>query len=91
MMRIVAKFHPQAWVNDQAIEVDPEGNTEFDVTADVLMMSMHQVLYMKDNQHSSDVLRTISKNVPLWIMEWNGPFWIEVEDSIKQLILGELQ
>jgi len=31
--RYVAEFTPEAWVKDQAIEVDPEGPQEWDCTA----------------------------------------------------------
>ena len=37
--RILATFHPQAWVNDYACPVDPEGETTFDVTDHILALS----------------------------------------------------
>ena len=37
--KILATFHPQAWINDCAVEVDPEGPTEFDVSAEVRCVS----------------------------------------------------
>lgn len=63
------RFHPQAWVNDYAIEVDPQGETDFevgDVPDDV-----------EDDTHASDALRT-HDNAPEWVRDWTGPFWVEV-------------
>ncbi len=46
----IAIFHPQAWVNDYAIDVDPLGEVSFDV-GDVAEN-------IRDNSHESDDLRS---------------------------------
>ncbi len=79
---IIATFHPQAWVNDNAISVDPEGPTEWDVTDIVMAMGREKALAMKDDDYNTDDLRT-AENTPQWIKDWSGPFYIKVEESIR--------
>lgn len=76
---IMATFLPQAWVNDHAIEVDPEGETTFDVTEVVA----HDIFSYPDNSYDSDDLRNLG---PDWIKNWHGPFEITVQESIQQYI-----
>ncbi len=83
--RIIATFHPQAWVNDYAIEVDPEGETEWDVTDYILAsFTPEEALALEDDQYESDNLSTDDPNAPKWIREWSGPFYVEVADSIAE-------
>lgn len=65
-----AIFTPQAWVNDYAIAVDPEGPTEWDV-GDVPDD-------MQDGSYESDELR-LHPNAPQWARDWSGPFYIEID------------
>ena len=65
----IAVFHPQAWLNDYAVEVDPEGDTTFDVGT--------VPESVEDDSYESDRLRD-HDNAPQWIKDWHGPFWIEV-------------
>ena len=37
-MRYIATFTPQAWVRDNAIEVDPEGPTQWNCTEELLKL-----------------------------------------------------
>jgi hypothetical protein len=63
------RFHPQAWINDYAVEVDAHGDTEFDVgeiPPDIA-----------DNTYESDQLQG-HPNAPRWVRDWSGPFWIEI-------------
>ena len=63
------RFHPQAWINDYAVEVDAEGPTEFEVgevAADV-----------RDDSYPSDNLRD-HENAPQWVKDWGGPFYVEI-------------
>ena len=64
-----AIFHPQAWVNNYAVEVDAEGPIEWEVgeVADDL----------EDYTYKSDELR-YHANAPDWAREWHGPFDIEI-------------
>lgn len=79
--RIIARFQPQAWIGDYAINVDPQGATEWDVTDEIVAMGRAQALTLRDDQYETDDLRH-SKNAPRWIAEWSGPFYVTVQDSI---------
>lgn len=80
---IVAVFQPQAWQNNYAINVDNEGENEWDVTEYILSLSKEKALEIKDDQYESDDLREII-TTPKWIREWDGPFYIKVENSIQE-------
>ena len=79
--RVIAIFHPQAWLNDYAIDVDAEGDTAFDVTAEIEAMVRETALALKDDQYPSDDLRQ-AKAAPDWVKNWGGPYWVETEESI---------
>jgi hypothetical protein len=73
---IIARFVPQIWVNDNAMEID--GAVEFDVTDKVLAMSPSERAALRDDSHASDHL------VPDHMLRnHNGPFRVEVEQAIK--------
>jgi hypothetical protein len=80
--RIMAEFVPQAWVNDNAVEID--GRVEFDVTEQILAMTEEQRRAVRDDQYASDNL------VPSEIRErHNGPFRVEIEDAIDAYFADE--
>lgn len=65
-------FHPQAWVNDYAVPVDPEGPTEFEV-------SDSDLIGLKPDTFKSDNLQ-FHHNAPDWIREWSGPFYFDWDE-----------
>lgn len=79
--RIIARFHPQAWINNEATEVDPEGPVEFDVTGAILAMPRNEALAMLNDRDESDDLARLD-TAPQWIKDWSGPFWVEVRTAI---------
>lgn len=79
--QIIARFHPQSWINDYAYPVDPEGETTWDVTDEIVAMGPQKALALHDDEYATDDLR-FSKNAPKWIQEWSGPFYVEVSESI---------
>lgn len=81
--KIIATFRPQAWVNDYAVDVDPEGPTMFDVTAHVVALGRERALQIKDGDYSSDGLRELA-TAPAWVRDWSGPFSVSVEDAIAE-------
>jgi hypothetical protein len=81
--RIIAIFHPQAWINDYAYAVDPEGDTRFDVTDTVIELGKELALEIEDDRQESDNLR-FSPNAPEWIRNWSGPFYVEVAEAIQE-------
>lgn len=81
--RIIAEFVPQAWINDCAVQVDPEGPTTFDVTDEVVAMGESVAITLRDDQHETDTLR-FAAAAPDWIREWHGPFYIRIQDAIAE-------
>lgn len=76
-----ATFHPQAWVNDHAIDVDPEGETSWVVTPEFyneLRVSLRWPDEIDEtNTYESDYLRH-DPAAPQWVRDWHGPFYVEV-------------
>jgi hypothetical protein len=79
---------PQAWQNDFAVEVDAEGPTVWDVTDEVLAMGKENALKLGDDRHLSDNLR-FSPTAPKWIQDWSGPFYVRVEEAIRDYFAQE--
>lgn len=77
-----ATFSAEAWVNDQAIEVDPEGPTEWDCTTAVFEhLAYFQALGLDsvvDGLVDNDDVLKGDPAAPEWIQEWRGPFTITV-------------
>ncbi|MHD0644400.1 hypothetical protein ACYPKM_02035 [Pseudomonas aeruginosa] len=80
--KVIATFEPQAWVDDYAIPVDPEGETTFDVTPEILVMGKAAAMKIEDGRESSDDFQ-FAQNAPAWIKKWKGPFRISVKDEIE--------
>lgn len=64
-------FRPQAWQNDNAISVDPEGPCLFSVPR-------QDTIGMRDDSDESDGLKEHC-NAPEWIKNWQGPFYFEID------------
>jgi len=82
MQRIIATFHPQAWINDYAVDVDPQGECSFDVTDFVVALSESVAPPIRDYDDSSDDLASVP-GAPEWVRTWTGPFYVTVEQSIQ--------
>lgn len=80
-MKYIARFTPQAWIRDWAVEVDSEGPREWDVTDLLLAMSeQERTASMVPDSYESDELRH-ADNAPHWVSDWHGPFYIEVRET----------
>lgn len=82
-MTALATFIPQAWVSNQAVDVDIEDENTFDITPEVESMGKENALAIKDNSNSSDVFQ-YAAHAPKWIKQWSGPFYIRLADSVSQ-------
>lgn len=78
-------FHPQAWQNDWAVDVDFDHDRRIDVTFEILTMGSEAAREMQDNQGDSDILAW-SVRANDGIRKWSGPFWIEVADEIGRFL-----
>jgi hypothetical protein len=86
-IRYLARFTPEAWVRDQAIEVDPAGPQEWDCTT----LALAHLDYLADaaaRRHESlddgegvldnDDMFKDDPGAPEWVRSWPGPFTIRV-------------
>lgn len=81
-----AVFHPQAWQNDYAISVDPEGETEWEVEEDEVEAVMAEYgvsreRVLESDQYPSDDFR-FSRNAPQWVRDWEGPFYVAFPEEV---------
>lgn len=83
--RVIATFNPEAWMNDYAVPVDPQGDTLFDVTFEILLMGRAAAAELDDDNYDTDELRYAVRG-PDWIRDWGGPFTVHVEDAIQDAI-----
>ena len=54
--RCLVVFQPQAWVNDYAVDIDPQGGWQIDVTDRVREMGQKAALLIDDCSPESDEL-----------------------------------
>jgi hypothetical protein len=64
---MIAKFSPEAWVNNNATPVDAEGDDTWVVEGDELDPTQSDLDYLQ-----------YSRNAPSWVKNWGGPFTIEI-------------
>jgi hypothetical protein len=82
MKRIIATFHPQAWVDHHAVDVDAEGECQFDVTDYVVGLGESAACALRDYDDASDDLAALPQS-PEWVRNWPGPFYVTVEQSAR--------
>jgi hypothetical protein len=76
--RLFARFQPQQWVNDNAVDSDPA--VFVDVTEAYLQLTPEGRAAVRDNRESSDDLVLRSSDV--W-QRHGGPGYVEVEDFLE--------
>ena len=87
-MRYFAEFTPEAWINDYAIAVDPEGDTVWDCTAFAIENQDYLLRMEEEDSDPEDGVLDIDDvfkgdpAAPEWIREWQGPFTIRVRKEI---------
>jgi hypothetical protein len=79
--RIMARFVPQVWINNYAVDVD--GEIEFDVTEKILAMPKEKALALRDDQYETDEL---AQDAGL-LENHSGPFYVSVELAIAEYFL----
>jgi len=93
MSRFTARFYPEAWVRNNAVEVDAEGPQEWDCT--VFASTAENTEYLEDmrtwfSEHDGWVLDAddVFKNdpaAPQWVREWRWPFTIKVREEKESI------
>ncbi|GEM_PF-4360583 len=85
--RYVATFQPEAWIQNNAVGVDPEGPTEWDCTSFLTTPALRLKSYLeelrKKTEHgpvvdTHDALKE-DPRAPAWVRAWRGPFTILLE------------
>lgn len=76
----LALFRPQAWIGDQAIDVD--GEYRFDIAAQLDEMGADAALAIEDGTYESDALWR--HNPIRETCDWNGPFEVEAAAVIAE-------
>ena len=68
-----AKFIPQMWVNDTAMDVEAFGDTTWNIDDEIVALARRSANRGAD----WDFIRE-DDNAPRWIQEWPGPFEVEL-------------
>lgn len=79
--RVMAYFRPEAWVLNNAVEVDREDSLDrdFDVTYEMLLLGREAATQLTSGE--SDYLREAVR-APAWISDWSGPFTVIVDQEV---------
>lgn len=85
MTSYTAHFQPEAWQDDYAVPVDPEGPQEWDCTAWAQQHEdyLARITAARDVDPADGVLDTddvfaSDPDAPQWVREWAGPGTIRV-------------
>ena len=90
--RYVAHFTPEAWVNDQAVEADPEGPQEWDCTEHakrnrdyLARLEAHsEALDQPGGAVDNDDVFKSDPGAPAWVRDWRGPFTIRISRKLAE-------
>lgn len=81
-----ATFIPEAWVRDEAIEVDAEGERDWTPDPSYLRSHGDYLAFLRRTQgegtliDSNDVFKA-DPAAPEWVREWSGPFTIDLTEE----------
>jgi hypothetical protein len=71
------RFWPQAWQNDYAIDVDPEGEVRFGIGDEEAADARKEI--DRRGGFGVDLDHFINHpNAPEWIRNWHGPFYFDL-------------
>lgn len=71
------RFQPQAWQNNYAIQVDAEGDDEWDYPLDKFLSEFPRQQSFAENDEARDSLHEADE-APNWVQGWAGPFEVEL-------------
>jgi hypothetical protein len=83
VLMVELRFHPQAWQNDNAIDADAEGDTDWSIP----LSDIENGVLCDDDSYETDDLRNHSA-APQWVKDWSGPFWVEIVNREDLLEAG---
>lgn len=80
---VTADFEPQVWIGDNAMAVQPMGDTVWDATFEMLLAGKEMREWISSGQNDTDFLKD-SHLAPKWISNWMGPFEIRLIGFVKE-------
>lgn len=80
---VMATFQAESYIRDNAVAVDPLGDTRYDVTFELLLMGRDAALGLQ-NSDADDLKEAIMAHA--WIRDWSGPFDVYVSDALEQAV-----
>lgn len=89
---VIAEFTAQEWIGDTAIEVDPEGPTTWDCTADFAALDEHYRNELIDEMTRSEGALdhrdhlVEGSTAPEWVRSWDGPFDLRVRVATAEAV-----
>lgn len=69
-----ARFFPQAWINDYAVDIDADGETDWNLTDAEAAQALSEA---RRPCPDLDYLREHA-DAPTWVREYPGPFRVEL-------------
>lgn len=71
------RFHAQMWLDDDAVEVDPDGQDTWTIPPErtQALLSRHGEKLFRSSIESDDL--RLDACAPPWCRYWSGPFWVE--------------
>lgn len=70
---MIARFQPEAWIDDYAVDVDPDGPDTWTVSPAMA------AAIIADDYQDLDYLRD-DEAAPAWVRNWTGPFTVYIEE-----------
>ncbi|WIW89606.1 hypothetical protein K3M67_06510 [Sphingobium sp. V4] len=74
---VTLRFRPQAWIRDNAFDVDPEQPDTWDIPVAILLNRFPTEDDWHEDYGARDDMR-FEGRAPRWIREWSGPFEVEL-------------
>lgn len=88
MPSLTCDFLAQAWLDGNPISVDPDGDTSWDATFNVLLNRTEIESIIDNDDIPIDILH-LGPGAPEWIRQWTGPCDLYYdEDVMEKLIRG---
>ena len=88
MRSLTCDFLAQTWLDGSPISVDPDGDTSWDATFNVLLNRAEIERSVENDDIPIDILH-LGPGAPEWIRKWTGPCEIYYdEDALEKLIWG---
>ena len=86
--QITCDFLAQAWLKEHPIAVDPQGDTSWDATFDVLL-SRGEIRRAIENDDLPEDILAQGYCAPEWIRNWTNAFEVYYDDNVMDAIIND--